>query len=447
MDEASRELWGLTPARLRALYAAAVAGLVVFAGAALLFPPPIHSYSARAVLEQTALVGNQAPLELDLLTQAQVEQHAQQAFLAIGGQAKQAATFEQAVGCRVERPTPHQVRITLETRDRYADRSLELCRHIADDLMRNADQSFVPGINSLRSERANVEERLRLARQSKRAAEDELTMLTREHVARFTSALQPGPAAEQTSNPAADELHRLNSEWQQLLVERSELARTKTDGHPQVKDIDLRLAELKKRADALERATHAKLPPRQRTLDSLQDDFRRRSLELSETIADDRRREEELLSESAHLAVAPAAIALSTNVIEPPEIIERLGGQPSGFQLGVLFLLSATAGGLTYRLARQWSAQQKFNSAEEIQEQLELPVITLAARYDAPASILTTRVVRRSLLAAEAGLAVVVIAVFLLVALQPELARPITADPLGAVAESLDRTFSPTFRR
>jgi hypothetical protein len=450
MDEASREWWGLTPARLRALYAGAVAGLVVFIGAALLFPAPIHSYSARAVLEQTALVGNQAPLELDLLTQPQVEQQAEATFLALAATTKPALTFQQAITCQVERPTPNQVRITFETHDRYADRSLELCRGVADDLVRNAKSSFVPGIERLHSERANVEQRLALVRQSKRAAEDELTMLTREHVSQVTSALQPEPGAERSSSPAAEELKRLEQEWEHLLAERSELARTKTDGHPQVKDIDLRLAEMKKRVaalTALENAAQAGLPPRQRALDSLQVDYRRRSLDLSEVIAADRRREEELLSEAARLAITPAPIALSTNIVEQPDVVERLGGQPSGFQVAVLLLLSITAGGLTYRLLRQWSAQQRFSSAEEIEEELDLPVITLAARYDAPASILNSRVVRRSLLAAEVGLAVVAVATFFLVAMQSELARPAAADPLGAVAEAMDRTFSPTFRR
>lgn len=450
MDEASRELWGLTPARLRALYAAAVAGLIVFVVVALLFPAPIHSYSARAVVEQTALVGSQTPTELDLLTHVEVEQQAQITFLALAGKAKPTMTFQQAVFCRVERPTPQLVRITIQTSDRYADRSLELCRSIADELVQKADPSFIPGIERIRSERANVDERLRLVRQSKRAAEDELTTLTREHVAQFTMALRPEPSAERTSNPTADELQRLSTEWQQLVTERSELARTKTDGHPQIKDIDLRLAELKKRSDALtaqQSTTGANNSLRQHTLDSLQDDYRRRSLELSESIAADRRREEDLLSEAARLAVTPAPIGLSTSVVEEPAVIDRLGGQPSIFQLAVLMLLSITAGGLTYRLLRQWSAKQRFNSAKEIQEQLDLPVITLAARYDAAESILSNRVVRGALLAAEASLAVVAVVVFLLVALQPDLARPVGSDPFGAVAESLDRTFSPTFRR
>jgi hypothetical protein len=167
----------------------------------------------------------------------------------------------------------------------------------------------------------------------------------------------------------------------------------------------------------------------------------------SEQLLAERRELARMLSEAARLAITPAPIALSTNIIEQPEVVERLGGQPSGFQVAVLLLLSITAGGLTYRLLRQWSAQQKFSSAEEIEDELDLPVISLAARYDAPQSIVNSRVVRRSLLAAEVGLAVVAVATFFLVAMQSELARPAAADPLGAVAEAMDRTFSPTFRR
>lgn len=449
MDEASRGLWGLTPVRLRALYAAAMAGLVVFVAAALLFPAPIQSYSARAVLEQAALIGSQAPLELDLLTQAQVEEQAQLSFAQLIPKVNFSLSCDQAVACRVERPTPQQVRITLETQDRYADRSLALCQRIADDLVQNARASFVPGHERILTERANVDERLRLVRQSKRAAEDELTALTREHVAQFTLALQPAPGDERATSLPAGELQRLSAECQQLLSDRSDLSRTKTDSHPQIKDIDLRLAELRKRIDGLTAQDSARpgAAARQRTLDSLQDDFRRRSLELSERIAGDRRREEELLEEAARLAVMPAPIPLSTAIVAEPVVIDRLGGQTSSFQLAVLMLMSITAGGLTYRLLRQWSAQQKFSSADDIQEQLELPVITLAARYDAAESILSRRIVRRSLLAAEAGLAAVAVLVFLLIALQPDLARPVGSDPLGAVAEALDRTFSPTLRR
>jgi hypothetical protein len=435
MDEGSRKPLRFSPAQLRALYAAAVAGLLTFFLTALFFPAPIQSYRARAVVQQTAQVGDQAPLEMQLLTQEQVQKQAEASYQAIQP-GKNA--FADAVACQVERPTPSQVRITIETSDRYADRSLALCRRIADDLVDIAATSFVPGIERLRSERANVEQRLALLRQSKRIAEDELTELSHEHVSSVTAAVQGTTAAAQAAAPVSIERERLTALRQELLTERGELARTKTEQHPQIKEIDVRVAELQNHLDSLPPPTPAQSP-----LDGMQAEYRRRSQELTDVIAEYRRREEELLAQADQLAITPAPIALSSEIVESPQVIDRLGGQPSGFQVVVLILLSVTAGGLTYRLLRQWSAQQKFQSAEDIQEQLELPVVALNPA-DGPSC---TRLLRRSLLAAELSLATVAALVFLLVMLQPELSRPISSDPWGAVAESLDRTFATTLRR
>lgn len=435
MDEASRELARFSPAQLRALYAAAVAGLLTFVLAAILFPAQIHSYRARAVVQQTAQVGDQAPLEMELLTLAAVQEQAEASY-----QATQPGknAFADAVACQVERPTPSRVAITIETSDRYADRSLALCRRIANDLVNSAAKSFVPGIERFRSERANVEQRLGLLRQSKRIAEDELTALTHEHVSRVTAAVHGTTAAAQAAAPVSIERERLTALRRELLTERGELARTKTEQHPQIKEIDVRVAELQKHLDTLPSTVPTKSP-----LDGMQAEYRRRSQELADVIAEYRRREEELLAEAAQLAITPLPIALTTEIIEPAEVIDRLGGQPSGFQIAVLLLLAMTAGGLTYRLLRQWMAQQKFLSADDIQEQLEMPVLALTAAHGPS----YTRLIRRSLLAAELSLATVAVITFLLVMLQPELSRPISSDPLGAVAESLDRTFAPTLRR
>ena len=440
MDEASRELVRFSPAPLRALYAAAVAGLLAFVLTALLFPAPIHSYRARAVVQQTAQVGDQAPLELDLLTLPQVQAQAEASYKAALTTATKRADLAEAIACQVERPTPSQVRVTIETSDRYAEHSLALCRAIADDLVQNADTSFVPGIERLRSERANVEQRLELLRQSKRIAEDELTALAHEHVGRVTASMQGMTAAAQAAAPVSIEREGLMMLRRELVTERRELARTKTEQHPQIKEIDVRLAELQRHIDMLPAlAAHAGPAP----LDGMQAEYRRRAQELTDAIADYRRREGELLAHADQLAITPAPIALATEIIEPAEVIERLGGQPSGFQIVVLFLVAITVGGLTYRLLRQWLSQQTFNSAADIEDQLELPVLTLTPA-DGPSYI---RLVRRSLLAAELSLGTAVVISFLLVASQPELAQPVSADPLGALAEALDRTFAPTLRR
>lgn len=449
MDERSRDFIGLTPGQLRALYASVVAGLVVFIAVALLSPAPIHSYRTRAVVEQTAQVGEQIPLELELLTQPKVDQQANDAFLTAAAEMQLTTTYAEAIACQVERPVPQRVRITIEAQDRYADRSLELCRAVAGEMIRRAEKAFVPGLNTLLSQRANVEQRLALTREGKRAAEEELWSLTSEQIAELATALQLAAGKEAELAPTAAESQRLRGEWQQLQAERSDLSRNKTDAHPQMKDIDQRLAETKARIDALEsqsRAAGLTRSPAQQRIASVQDEYRRRSRELSNVVSTARRREEELLSEAAQLAVTPAAIPLATVLVQEPELVERNGGQPSGLQMAMMCLLAIAAGGLTYSQVRRHSAMQPLNSAAEIEAQLDLPVISLGPAHRIPAPPVWDRAAKRSLQATEISLLVLAAATIVLLASQPRLAHPAAADPIGAVAESLDRTFSP-FRR
>lgn len=449
MDERSRDFIGLTPGQLRALYAAVVAGLVVFISVALFSPAPIHSYRTRAVVEQTAQVGEQVPLELQLLTQPKVDQQASDAFLTAAAELELTTTYADAIVCQVERPVPQRVRVTIEAQDRYADHSLDVCRAIAGELVRRAEKSFVPGLNTLLSQRANIEQRLALTREAKRAAEDELSSLTSEQVAELATALQMAAGKEAQLAPTAAESQRLRGEWQRLQAERSDLSRNKTDAHPQMKDIDQRLAETKARINALDsqsRAAGSASSPAQQRIASVQDEYRRRSRELSQVVSTARRREEVLLSEAAQLAATPAAIPLTTVLVQEPELVERIGGQPSRLQVAMMCLLAIAAGGLTYGQARRHSAMQRLNSAAEIEARLDLPVISLGPAHRLPTHLPWDSAAKRSLQAAEISLLVLAAATIVLLVSQPELAYPAVADPIGAIAESLDRTFSPLRR-
>jgi hypothetical protein len=451
MDDRISQARGPLPVQLRATYAAAVAGLAVFILLALLFPAPIHSYNSRTVVEQRTAAEHNEPFEFARLKQEQVEQMAQESFLAYAPQAGLTTSFNEAVNCTVERRTPHCVEIVIETQDRYADQSLALCQRIANDLVDRADKSFIPGIDALRIQRSNVEQRLMLVRESRRAAEDELTTMEREHLAQFTAALEQATVGKTPSDPLAAESLRLDGERQRLLAQRNDLARTKTDNHPQVKEIDERIAETNGQISALAaklRTASSKTPNAKQQLAAMQDDFRRKSQELSESIARDRRREEELLSEAARLAVTPAAIPLYTVVVQEPQVVHRNGGQPSGWKMLLLTILSLAASAGTYTAFRRFASQQLLSTAEDIEAELGLPVLTLASPPSAtPSPLGMGRLMKRSLVGVEVTLLVLAASAVLLVTMQSELARHPARDPLGALAESLDRTFGPTLRR
>jgi hypothetical protein len=445
---------GNLPLRLRAWYAALVAGMVTLLVLAMLFSTPIQSYRSRAVVEQTARIEGDEPIELDLLTQNQADHLAHQAYLEPARELRLAADATEAVYCEVERPTPYTSRICLEIQTRHAEDSLRVCQQIAEEFVRKAKKSFVPGLKSLRAQRSNLEERLALTRDAKRAAEDELTALQRDHVDHLAKTLEDPVDNDDTSTDEALEadVQRVRSQLQQLLARRNDLARTKTDEHPQVREVDEQLAELQKRSTALALLQRAARPASNGASTSeiaaWRGEFRRKSHELGDAIALARRREDELLADSARLAVTPEPIPLHTVVVEEPSVVEREGGRPSGTRLALLLLLSLGSSVAVHTLFHQFVAQRKLQSVDDVATHLGLPVVALT-RHSAivPGTPRWDRMIARCVAAGEGLLLATAVLAGLLVALQSDLTRSAKADPFGAVAESVDRTLVAPLRR
>ena len=127
---------------------------------------------------------------------------------------------------------------------------------------------------------------------------------------------------------------------------------------------------------------------------------------------------------------------------------ERIGGRPNFLRSATYALLSLAAGAGVHYLLKNVTARRHLRTTDDIRNQLGMPVVSLVGQQSIEASEFNLeRAFRRSVLVAEILLLVLALTAFSLVSTQRQLAGPVALDPLGAVAESLDRTLSPTLRR
>lgn len=447
------------------LYAAGVVGLATFLSLALLLPAPIQSYRAQAVIEQEVDAAERDVTDLRLVSSTEVENVARDVFGSLHPTAQDGSPAE-AVSCQVERFTPYRARVTIETRRRYADQALLLCKEIGSRVVADQPPSYIPHQDTIRSQRSDVERRLALVRESKRAMEDEMASLERDHLAEFSVAMQRLVASQTVSTSAITSATpvlppgyvQLEAEFNQLLASRRELSRTRTDDHPQIRDLDERLTESRQQLDRLASSIQTALPTtsvpsREHSqalaqLEQLQNDYRRRSQETTGAIATARRREEELLSEVARLTVTPNPVLLKTTLSQPAVVVERMGGQPSLSRFGLFFAIALTAGLAMFLLLRHVASNRRLSSPDDVRIQLGLPVVSLmeSSCVEQPGRELELAL-RRSVVFAEGLLVLLMVASLALVFTQSELTQPLGSDPFGAVAEALDRTLQPTMKR
>ncbi len=441
-------------------YAACVAGMTVFVACTLLFPEPIQLYRVKAVVVQQA-AASAAPLDLPLLRAGEIERIARLTFAEVLPSADRTpGGFQAAVSVATETPTPTELHVVLETRNRYADRALHLAEAISAALVKEQPGSLVPGWESLQSQRSDVQRRLALVRENRQHLENEIRSLEREHLLALSSSVQRVTSLAQTLPlPAAQtEYSSLEAELQELLVTRRELTSSLTSQHPRVIAIDEQLAELKARFErsgttlqASMRSSTSVTSAQQNSLNEitvLNETFRRRTLETSHALAAARVREESLLSEDAQLAIAPASVGVQTTVLTAPRVVERVGGRPSLWRLSFFAVLAFSAAAGVYTLANHHSARRHLRTTDDVWQQLGVPVVSLVGcQEEGTASSPLERMLRRGVLVAEIVLLILALTTFSLVSTQSQLARPVAVDPLGAVAESLDRTLTATLRR
>lgn len=448
--------------RLQRFYAVLVIGLATFLLLAFLLPAPIESYRAVAVIEQEADSEQRDVTDLRLFTTADAEAIAREFSATEWGATESGWRFEEAVSCEVERFTPYLARLTISTRSRHAEDALHLCQEIASRVVAAQPPSYVPHLETVRSQQNDVEQRLSLVKESRRALEEELASLERGHLSEFSSAMQQLVAAQAAAVSAAPspstEYVRLEAELSQLMATRRELARTRTDDHPQILDLDERLTEVRAQlarvATALPAAANNASVPQSAAgeqlaqLERMQENYRRQSQEALEAIAASRRREADLLSDRARLEVPPAPVVLTTTLTQPAMVAERMGGQPSLGRLALYLATAMLAGGVAALWFRWAASRERLNSTDDISQRLGLPVVSLVQREAVdPRRPASKRYLRRTVLAAEALLLLLALASAVAVLSQAELTSTVGADPFGTVAEAFDRTLSPAVKR
>jgi hypothetical protein len=444
-----------------ALYLAVVVSLAAFLLLAILLPAPIEAYRSSAVVEQQLRLANDEVGDLRLLDAASARAIARDVFatrISGGGSPR----FDDVVRLQLERFTPYQARLTIEVSDRYADHSQQICQSIAAAIIDGQPASYIPNLEALRSQRSDVDQRLALVRESKRALEEDLALLQRDHLAEYSTAVARTENATRRARAAAvaevvtpsHEQRQLEAEIQQLMDERRELVATRTDRHPQVKQIDELLQEMSRRLSDLaianvptpEAASRGVVPDAALAgeLWQLQENYRRRTEQAFDAIASAARREQDLLVEAARLQVTPLPIAVETKLSQPAEVVERIGGRPSSRRLSWHLAASLAAGAVAYVLLRWSTANRTLSSPDDVQQQLDLPVVSLLHAGSVTSRPKRERNLRRSILAAEGVLVVLAVSVSLLLASQSSLTTPVSSDPFGSVAEALDRSFSTT---
>jgi hypothetical protein len=426
------------PAQVRSLYAAAVVGLAAFLLLALLFPAPIDWYAARVVVEQIAASGDDQ-LSLPLVSESEVRAAAK-AVLKPADAWREGA--EPAFRCELTRLTPLKLQIAMEVRNRTAAQAQELCQRVSEKLLELAEREFIPGLDALRAQRSDVQERLALARESKRAAEEALATLEREHTAQVTAALAKDLDTPRIKSAENDQrtvgVQRLQEEIVRLELQRKQLLETKTENHPQVQSLTEHLADLQQRLQALPspmKAANRTSPAAE--IARLQHDYHVRGDQLRATLTQSLEREEQLLSDAARLEVTPAPIALHAHCAEPATLVQREGGQPSLLRLAVFLALSLVASVASYVLLERRRVAECFTSPQQIEAQLGLPVVALGDEAHLPPAPFPWR---RAVVAAELALVLLVATTIALLATSPPVDRSVAADPFGCVAESLDRT-------
>jgi hypothetical protein len=299
-----------------------------------------------------------------------------------------------------------------------------------------------------------VVRRLDLARQTERACQQELAEFQQEQIAEFAAALQRlGQSLKRVSQPLTSALTtnvaEVEAKFQALVSQRAELARTRTDAHPMIRELDEQLAKMREKLAELgsaRRSTSEQHEPFGE-IEHLQIVSRRRTVDIAKRLEDANLRCEDLEQESAILAQPPAAISLRTELASPAEIVQRDGGTPSMARLWLFAFLATAAGGAMFHWAQLPSSESGFSSCEDLSAELNLPVAAVAGVIRPPSAKPASIALRRSVLAAEILLAVLAVCGLAAIAGSSETTQPISQDPFGTIAEALDRVGEGTFIR
>lgn len=276
----------------------------------------------------------------------------------------------------------------------------------------------------------------------------------------------PAPAVpEMIPNPALAKMH---DELRILTADRDRLLKTRTELHPEVRQVLGEIAEL----ESIRAATPAEIPnPEYRKppapsatpdpLPSRDGEEQRRA----QRIADQRAKVEQISAEyrqaqqTLDAARSREATALTAqkqavrqqqaanrplaSVAAPARLVARLGERMSGFHLLLLAAAGVAAGVVMMRLSKLRVCQGVFLSTMELQQRLAVPVIGAIPTTDGPplSGRLTTtgRIARVGITVCECVLVVAALLFALTIVADISSAGSALSDPLTSIAETARR--------
>lgn len=401
-------------------YSATVVALAAFIIGAIAFREPIVGYTAQAVVEQEVAsdVGETCLCEENVSLRPNDRIH-------------------------IQRHTPQHVRATLQCTDRFPGECQKRCRELAESIARAQPTVHQPDADLIQSRRDDVQRRLALARQSERSAQEELARTSSDQLAEFALAMKQAEMNRSRAISKSPEQQEFESSLAALTDQRRELARTRTDEHPMIRELDERIQSLQSKIAELgsERPEVAQSESLPISLEDLQDQFREENARLQAVCDDARRRCEQLEEETARLATTSSPTLLQTRVVEPATVLTSVGGRPSIARLGSIGFFSLACGAAVLVLNRLTADEGKFHSASQVSSQLELPIATITGIVRPRQLSRAARTLRGTVFVCEVLIAVLILTGAATFSTIQTIHTP-TENPFVAMAEAMDRVGS-----
>lgn len=420
------------------IYAAVVVGLAVFMACVVLAPAPISTYTAETLLRVTSTgpltTDERIAFETDL---KQWNDSLQTEF----GSTIEPAIEEMSPISRIVRLTATHPHASSATTD-AAEASSQLAQWLADAAQRRQ----LAARSALEKKASDADEKLA-------DLQTKLDRIARQRTEHLVEATRIAALKVERSNatpaaaPEETERNRLERVVTQCRDRLAELLRFQQDEHPQVIDAKSRLQDAEAALAALPSRPRLELPKgNSETPDTSAnvlgelDGQRDRLTSQIEAVETERRfwrKELEIASEREQRAT------LATVILGKPQVVQRQGGTPSGPRIALYLLVAIGDGVAMYLVALRSEAARRVRSIHEVQDAISLPVAAVLPanrRFDSREQKELIHYVSRATATCEGALAIAA-AVLMLIGIwgQPLTVTPME-DPLGAVAEAIDRS-------
>lgn len=421
------------------VYAATVVGLTVLMACLVLAPEPIETYTAEAVVRFTGAKGTSEGEAL--VSSAELADWSREAR----------STQESALECAIEQSSPASVAVRLFATNARSAFAVSDVTEAIDGLSTEIPNAAA---ERLASAKGAIQRRFETAEQHWSELQTKLDRLTRERTEDLIESTrqmaltkqQPPPAQVETpEDPQRVRLEKAVAERQSHLAE---LLRTQTDMHPQVIEAKERLHEAQSALAALPTRRAPEIVKEEPATESPAANVRN-----SELVAARERINKQLEgaeTERLHWRKELAAAAerersgkVAVAVVAPPQIVARQGGTPSATRIMGYLLLSIAGAMAMYGFAEKSERARRMSTVDEVESTISLPVTMVLPgmrRMDGEEAPQLRHVLGRATSACEAGLALAAVVLLVASLFGQSLTVAPTQDPLGALAEAIDRT-------